>query len=293
MSDILLRGHSMDGGIRVFAAITTELVERARQIHHTYPVSTAALGRTLTAAALMGANLKNETDSVTLQIKGDGPLSYLVAVTDRDSKVRGYASNPAVERPLNDKGKLDVGGAIGSGYLSVIRDLGMKEPYIGQIPLVSGEIAEDLTMYFAQSEQTPTSVGLGVLVDTDNSVISAGGFILQLMPEATEETAQRLEDIIRELPPITRMISDGMTCEEIIFRITKGFDMIIENQAVTPAYECKCSKERMEKALISIGRQELEELIREQGTAELTCQFCDNKYIFSKQELEDLLKQAK
>ncbi|MCI8404111.1 MAG: Hsp33 family molecular chaperone HslO [Clostridia bacterium] len=294
MSDKLVRGNSMDGAIRVFAAITTDLVNDAQRIHHTYPVTTAALGRLLTGAAIMGAaGLKNETDSMTLQIKGEGELSTLVAVTDCHSRVRGYVSNPFINRPLNGNGKLDVGGAIGGGYLSVVRDLGMKEPYAGQIPLVSGEIAEDLTYYYAKSEQIPTSIALGVLVNTDNSVIASGGFMIQLMPEATEDMAVQLENILKSIPPVTTMIKDGMTAEDILFRVTEGFSMICENKAVTPKYECTCSKERMEKALISIGRDELQAVIDEQGEAELTCQFCDNKYLFSKQELQSLLEHAK
>lgn len=294
MADKLVRGNSMDGAIRVFAAITTDLVNEAQRIHHTYPTATAALGRLLTGAAIMGAaGLKNETDSMTLQIKGEGEISTLVAVTDCHSRVRGYVDNPFVDRPLNGKCKLDVGGAIGGGYMSVVRDLGMKEPYIGQIPLVSGEIAEDLTYYYAKSEQIPTSIALGVLVDTDNSVIAAGGFMIQLMPEATNEIAVQLEDILKEIPPVTTMIKDGLTAEDILFRVTEGFSVLCENKAVTPKYECKCSKERMEKALISIGKEELQSLIEEQGEAELTCQFCDNKYLFSKKELEKLLDQAK
>lgn len=294
MPDTLIRGNSMDGAIRVFAAVTTDLANEAQRIHHTYPVATAAMGRLLTGAAIMGAaGLKNETDSMTVQIKGEGEIKNLVAVTDSQSRVRGYISNPFVDRPLNNKGKLDVGGAIGGGYLSVVRDLGMKEPYVGQIPLISGEIAEDLTYYYAKSEQIPTSFALGVLVDTDNSVLASGGFMIQLMPEATEEMAERLEEILKDIPPVTAMIRDGMSAEDILFRITEGFSMICENKSVTPKYECKCSKERMEKALISIGREELGKLIDEQGEAELTCQFCDNKYLFNKKELEDLLKKAK
>lgn len=283
----------MDGAIRVFAAVTTDLVNEAHRIHHTYPVATAALGRLLTGAAIMGAaGLKNDTDSMTLQIKGEGDIKTLVAVTDSQSRVRGYISDPFVHRPLNKQGKLDVGGAIGGGYLSVIRDLGMKEPYIGQIPLVSGEIAEDLTYYFAKSEQIPTSIALGVLVDTDNTAIAAGGFMIQLMPEATEEMAEKLESVLKELPPVTTMIKDGMSAEDILFRVTDGFSMICENKAIEPKYECTCSKERMERALISIGKKELQSLIDE-GSAELCCQFCDNKYSFSKEELEELLRQAK
>lgn len=294
MSDILIRGNSMDGAIRVFAAVTTDLVNEAQRIHHTYPTSTAALGRLLTGAAIMGAaGLKNDTDSMTVQIKGEGEIKNLVAVTDSKSRVRGYVSNPFVDRPLNDKGKLDVGGAIGGGYLCVVRDMGMKEPYVGQVPLVSGEIAEDLTYYYAKSEQIPTSLALGVLVDTDNTVIASGGFMIQIMPEATDEMAERLEKILKDIPPVTSMIRDGMSAEDMLFRVTEGFSMLCENKAVIPKYECKCSRERMEKALISIGKEELRSIIDEQGTAELTCQFCDNKYQFDKKELETLLEKAK
>lgn len=292
--DQLVRGNSIDGTIRVFSAVTTDLVNQAQKIHHSYPTATAALGRLLTGAAIMGAaGLKNENDSITLQVKGDGPIGSIVAVTDCNAHVRGYVSNPFVDRPLNSKGKLDVGGAVGKGYLSVVRDLGLKEPYIGQIPLVSGEIAEDLTYYYAKSEQIPSCVALGVLVDTDNSVLAAGGFMIQMMPGATDEMARRLEKIIDELPPVTSMIHDKMTAEDIFFRVTEGFDMLMDNNIAEPKYECKCSKERMEKALISIGKEELQAIIDEQGEAELTCHFCDNKYKFNKNELTELLKNAK
>ena len=293
MSDILLRGNSMDGAIRVFVAITTDLVNRAHEIHHTYPVATAALGRTLTAAAIMGAGMKNETDTTTIQFKGDGPLGSIVAVTDSHSHVRGYVANPFVDLPLNKKGKLDVGGGVGKGYLNVIRDLGMKEPYAGQVPIVTGEIAEDLTFYFARSEQIPTAIALGVLVDTDSSVKAAGGFMIQLMPEATEDIAIKLEEKMKTIEPVTQMIDSGMSAEDIFFHVTEDFDMLMENKPIMPMYECKCSKERMERALISIGKKELEDLIEDQGEAELTCQFCDKKYTFSKEALEELLKKAK
>lgn len=279
--------------MRVFVAITTELANRAFRIHKTYPTATAALGRTLTAAAIMGATLKNDSDSVTIQFKGDGPLGSIVAVTDSRSHVRGYVVNPYVDIPLNSKGKLDVGGAVGKGYLNVIKDLGLKEPYAGQVPIVTGEIAEDLTYYFARSEQIPTAIALGVLVDTDHSVKASGGFMIQLMPEATEETAAQLEEKMKHIEPVTKMIEDGMSAEDIFFHITEGFDMLMENKGVVPEYECKCSRERMEKALISIGKKELQDIIDEQGEAELTCQFCDNKYKFSKEELTELLKSAK
>ena len=291
--DTLVRGTSMDGAIRVLAAVTTDMANEAVRIHNTYPVATAALGRLLTGAALMGATLKNETDTLTMQIKGDGPLQTVVAVGDAQSRVRGYVGNPYVQRPLNDKGKLDVGGAVGEGFLTVIRDLGLKEPYIGQVPLVSGEIAEDISYYYSQSEQIPTAVGLGVLVDVDNTVLASGGFMIQMLPGSTDEMAKKLENILENLPPVTKLINDGITAEELFFRVTEGFDMLMDNNFVTPKYECKCSKERMEEALISIGAKEIEDIIKEQGEAELTCHFCDNKYKFSREELEDLLKRAK
>lgn len=283
----------MDGAIRVFTAVTTELVNEAQRIHKTYPTATAALGRTLTIAAIMGAGMKNDTDSTTIQFKGDGPLGSIVAVCNNKSEVRGYVVNPYVDIPRKKNGKLDVGGAVGRGFLNVIRDLGLKEPYAGQVPIVTGEIAEDMTYYFAESEQIPTAVALGVLVNPDMSVKAAGGFMLQLMPEATEEVAAQLEDRMKSLMPITTMIDSGMSAEDILFTVTDGFDMIMENKAVTPKYKCYCSKERMEKALISLGKKELEELIAEQGSAELTCQFCDNRFTFDKQALEKLLKEAK
>lgn len=293
MADKLVRGQSMDGAIRVFACVTTEIAERARQIHSSSPVATAALGRTLTVAAMMGAQLKNETDSVTIQYSGNGPIGKIVAVTDSESKVRGYIENPYVDLPLNKKGKLDVGGAIGRGTLSVVRDLSMKEPYIGQVPIVTGEVAEDITYYYAKSEQTPTACGLGVLVDTDLSVKASGGFMIQLMPFATEETAEKLEKQVREIGSVTDMIVSGMSAEDILFKVCEGFDMMVENNYIEPKYECKCSKERMERALISIGKTELQSILDDTGEAELTCQFCDAKYKFDREELENMIKIAK
>ena len=294
MADILVRGNSMDGAIRVFSTVTTELVNEAHRIHDTNPVATAALGRLLSGAVLMGAaGLKNESDSLTLQINGDGPLGRLVAVTDSSLRVRGYVHNPYVDLPLNSKGKIDVGGGVGMGDLSVIRDLGLKEPYIGRIPLVSGEIAEDLTYYYAKSEQIPTAIALGVLVDTDNSVKAAGGFMLQLMPEATEDMAEKLEKILAELPSVTEMISGGMGAMDIAFRVTDGFSMLMENKTASPEYKCKCSKERMERALVSIGKEEIQSIIDEQGEAEMCCQFCNSKYTFGKDELLGILAKAK
>lgn len=292
--DQLVRGTSMDGAIRVFAAVTTDLVNEAQRIHHSYPIATAAVGRLLTGAAMMGAaGLKNDEDSITIQIKGDGPIGTIVAVADCQARVRGYVENPFVDLPLNSKGKLDVGGAVGKGYLSVVRDLGLKEPYIGQIQLVSGEIAEDLTYYYSKSEQIPTCMALGVLVDTDNTAIAAGGFMIQMLPGSTDEMAEKLEEIVNNLPPVTSMVHDGMSAEDIFFRVTEGFDMLMDNNIIEPKYECNCSKERMERALVSIGKTELQSILDEQGEAELTCHFCDNKYLFDREEITELMKRAK
>ncbi len=291
--DTLIRGNSTDGSIRVFSAITTDTVNEAHRIHNTSATVSAALGRLLTAAAIMGAQLKSDTDSVTLQINGEGPIGIMIAVTDSNSHVRGYAANPQADLPVNAKGKLDVGGAVGPGFLSVIRDLGLKEPYIGRTPLISGEIAEDLTYYYVKSEQIPTAIALGVLVDTDLSIKAAGGYMIQLMPEATEETAEKLTKLVESAPSVTDMITSGMSAQDIAFAITSGFDMILENNSANPAYECKCSREKMENALVSIGKQEIRDIIDEQGEAEMPCQFCDKVYKFSREELEDIYGRAK
>lgn len=293
MSDIILRGQSTDGTIRAFVAVTTDLAEKARKTHNCLPVATAALGRTLTIAAIMGQNLKNEADSVTIQFKGDGPLGNIVVVSDSKSEVRGYVVNPFVELPLNKKGKLDVGKAVGKGQLNVIYDLNMKEPYSGRVPIVTGEIAEDMTYYFAKSDQIPTAIGLGVLVNTDGSVLTSGGYMLQLMPGASEEVAGMLEDKIRSAPPITEMLDTGMTAEEILFYITDGIDMLLTNKTVTPKYQCKCSTRRMRDAVISVGKEELKKIIDEDGKCEVECQFCNNKYTFNKEELLKMYELAK
>ncbi len=293
MSDIIIRGQSIDGTIRVFVAITTDLVNDAQKTHNSFPIATAALGRTLTIAAIMGQNLKNEKDSVTIQFRGDGPLGNIVAVTDSKSEVRGYAVNPFVELPLNKKGKLDVGKAVGKGELAVIYDLDLKEPYCGRVPIVTGEIAEDMTYYFAKSDQIPTAIGLGVLVGTDNKAISAGGYMIQLMPGASEEVAGTIEDKVRNAPPITEMLEKGMSAEDILFFLTDGFDMMIQNQTVEPKYKCKCSQKRMRDAVISIGKEELKRIIDEDGKCEVECQFCDNRYTFDKDELLKMYELAK
>ena len=291
--DSLIRGSSTDGSIRVFTAITTDTVEEAHRIHQTSATASAALGRLLTAAAILGAGLKSDDDSLSLQINGDGPIGMMLAVSDNLSRVRGYAQNPQADLPTNSKGKLDVGGVIGNGFLSVIRDLNLKEPYIGRTPLVTGEIAEDITYYFAKSEQIPTAIALGVLVDTDLSIKAAGGYMVQLMPGATDEAADRLTEIIRSLPSVTDMIVNGMSAEDIAFAVTDGFDMLLETNCPKPQYECKCSEDKMERALISLGKKEISDIIKEQGEAEMTCQFCDKIYKFDKARLTELMESAK
>lgn len=292
--DKLIRGNSTDGAIRVFTAITTDTINEAHRIHNTSATASAALGRLLTAGAILGgAQLKSETDSLTLQINGDGPLGVMTVVANASSEVRGYVENPTADLPANSRGKLDVSGVIGKGFLSVIRDLDLKEPYIGRTPLISGEIAEDLTYYYAKSEQIPTAIALGVLVDTDLSIKAAGGYMIQLMPEATDEVADKLTEIIENLPPVTDMIVNGMSAEDIAFAVTDGFDMLLELNAPAPQYKCNCSRKRMERALISLGKKEISDIIEEQGEAEMTCRFCDNIYNFSKDELTKLMDSAK
>ncbi len=293
MSDILVRGQSIGGDVRVFVAVTTDLVNEAHRLHGTFPVATAALGRTLTIAAIMGQGLKNDTDSVTIQFRGDGPLGNMVAVTDNKSRVRGYVVNPYVDLPLNKKGKLDVGKAVGKGQLNVIYDLSLKEPYCGQVPIVTGEIAEDMTYYFAKSDQIPTAIGLGVLVGTDEKAEQAGGFMIQLMPGATEETAGKIEYRMKTVPPVTQMLSEGMSAQDILFYLTEDFDMIMQNETVTPMYQCKCSQKRMRDAVISVGKDEIRKIIDEDGKCEVECQFCNNKYVFDKNELEEMYKSAR
>ena len=293
MSDLILRGQSIDGTIKIFVAKTRDLVQEAQKIHKCLPTATAALGRTLTIAAIMGQNLKNDADSVTIQFRGDGPIGNIVAVSDNKSQVRGYAVNPFVDLPLNKKGKLDVGKAVGKGDLCVIYDMGMKEPYSGRVPIVTGEIAEDMTYYFAKSDQVPTAIGLGVLVDTDYTVKTAGGYMIQLMPDATEETAERIEKIVRNAPPITEMFEKGMTAEDILFSLTDGFDMLVNNETVTPVYKCKCSERRMRNAVISIGKEELKRIIDENGKCEVECQFCNSKFTFQKDELLKMYELAR
>lgn len=289
MSDQLIRAISQDGLIKVSAVSTRDLTERARQIHKTLPVATAALGRLLAAASMMGNALKEEAASITLQIKGGGPLGTLLAVSDHEGNVRGTVEHPDADLPLREDGKLDVGTAVGNqGTLTVVRDLRMKEPYVGSVGLLWGEIAEDVALYFVESEQIPTACGLGVLVDRDQSVLSAGGYLVQLLPGAGEETAEALEASLRAAKPVTELLKADPDPEALLRAALPGLELeILEKRPIE--YRCDCSRERMERALISLGREELRAMIDEQGGAELTCRFCDNVQKFSKEDLEALL----
>ena len=287
----ITRAIDAEGNLRISFIDSRDIVNTAQSIHHTSPVVTAALGRTLTITALIGATFKAKTDNLTVYIKGDGPLGGMVAAADGAGMVKGYAYEPLVDLPLK-RGKLDVGGAIGKGSLAISKDLGLKEPYVGKVPLVTGEIGEDFTYYFAMSEQTPTAIGLGVLVDTDLSARQAGGFMVQLMPGASDEIAVLLENNLRALPPVTTMLESGMTAEEIIQAITKGME--IKYLAPTDyEYRCDCSEEKITKALISLGEEELLDMIEKDGGAEITCQFCPKVYRLTKEELTALYESAK
>ena len=292
MSDYIVRATAGGGSIRAFAATTRDLVQHARKIHHTSPVASAALGRMLTAAAMMGSMLKGEKDLLTLQIRGDGPLQGIVVTSDSKAQVKGYVFNSNVEIPDRIPGKLNVSGAIGTGHLSVIKDIGMREPYAGKIELVTGEIAEDLTYYFAQSEQTPSAIGLGVLVETDTSIRRAGGFIIQLLPDATDEMIEKLEKKLATIPYVSDLLDMGQTPEDILQMILGDFDLKILDTIPTTFY-CNCTRERVEKALISIGKDELEKIIREDKKANLHCHFCGKEYDFDEKELAVLLEEAK
>ena len=277
--------------MRAFAATTKNLVESARVHHNTSPVATAALGRTLTAGAIMGSMMKNDTDMLTLQIRGDGPIEGITVTADSHANVKGYVGNPDVMLPPKN-GKLDVGGAVGIGLLQVIKDMGLKEPYVGQTILVSSEIAEDLTYYFATSEQVPSAVGLGVLMNKDNTVRQAGGFIVQLMPFAEESTIAKLEENVQKITSVTNLLEEGHTPESLLEKVLEGFDMEI-NEKVPTEFYCNCSRERVEKALISIGRKELNEMIQEGKSIEMNCHFCNKNYEFTVEELKEILRKCK
>ena len=291
MADEIVRVITKDGAAKAVAITGTALVERARTIHTLLPVATAALGRTLMAASMMGDMLKEEKGALTLQIKGGGPLGTVLAVSDCEGNVRGYVQNGQVELMEKEPGKLDVGAAVGTvGSLTVIRDLGMKEPYVGSIGLFSGEIADDIAMYFVESEQIPTACALGVLVGVDQSVTAAGGYLIQLLPGADDAAIQKIEDGVRRVGAVSRALEGGMDSEGVLKAVLSDFEVeVLERHPVE--YRCYCSRDRVSRALISMGRDEMKSLIEEQGEAQLTCQFCDKVYHFNREELQGLLEQ--
>ena len=292
MKDYVLRAMDEGGNLRVFIASTTNLVNEARNIHDTMPTATAALGRTLTAGVLMGSTLKNDSDKLSIQISGDGLIKSVLAVANNRGEVKGYISNPNANPRLNSIGKLDVGGAIGNGKMVVIRDLGLREPYIGHADLVSGEIAEDLTHYFAHSEQQPSAVALGVLVDVDLSVKASGGYIIQVLPDAEEEVISKLEQKLSSIEPVSTLIDKGYTPEDILNHLFDDLEMkILEKKEVKLV--CDCSDDRIEQALISLGEKEINDIIKEDGKAEIVCHFCNHKYQFDKKGLLNILEKAK
>lgn len=291
MNDYMIRATAADGQIRAFAATTRDMVENAKNAHNTSPVATAALGRLMTAAAMMGADLKGEKDLLTLRIEGSGPLGGLLVTANGHGDVKGYAFNPDVMLPPNAQGKLDVGGSLDLGVLSVIKDIGLKEPYVGQTQLVTGEIAEDLTYYFATSEQVPSSVALGVLMNKDNTVRQAGGFIIQLLPGASDEIIDKLEAKLFGISSITALLNAGKTPEEILTDILGEFGLEILSK-MPVQFRCDCDRSRVEKAIISIGKKEIQDMINEGREIEVNCQFCNKHYKFSVDELEDMLKRA-
>lgn len=287
----LTRCISCDGTLTAMAINSTDIVNRAVEIHETSAVCSAALGRLITAASLMGSVLKGKDDSITLRLNGGGPVGSVIAVSDSTGNVRGYVGQSVVEIPLNEKGKLDVAGAVGKdGFLTVIKDLGMKEPYVGRTPIVSGEIAEDITAYFSISEQTPTVCALGVLVNPDLTIKAAGGLLIQLLPTAMDDTIDLVEKSIQGLEPISTLIDKGMTPEEICRHALKYFELDVLDSA-EPEYKCYCSRERVEAALISTGKEELLDMAKDEKT-EVSCQFCDKKYVFTPDDIKMLVKKA-
>lgn len=289
--DYIVRATAAKGQVRAFAVTAKNMVEAARQAHQTSPVATAALGRLLAAGSMMGSMMKGEKDLLILQIKGDGPLGGITVTGDSRGNVKGYVGNPGVMLPPNQKGKLDVAGAVGAGILNVIKDMGMKEPYNGQTALQTSEIAEDLTYYFATSEQVPSAVGLGVLMEKNNTVKQAGGFIIQLMPFAGEEVIDTLEKRIGEISSVTQLLEDGFTPEMILERLLGDMDLEVQDTFPT-RFACSCSEERVEKSLISIGRKELQDMIDEGEEIEVKCHFCSRAYHFSVEHLKKLKKEA-
>lgn len=291
MEDYIVRATAADSQIRAFAATTRQVVETARVRHNTSPVATAALGRLLTAGAMMGSMMKNDTDMLTLQIRGNGPIEGITVTADSHANVKGYVGNPDVMLPPRN-GKLDVGGAVGVGLLTVIKDMGLKEPYSGQTILVSSEIAEDLTYYFANSEQVPSSVGLGVLMEKDNTVRCAGGFIIQMMPFAKEQTICRLEENLKKVSSVTSLLNQGYTPEQLLEVLFEGLGLEVTD-TVPAQFYCNCSKERVEHAVASIGRKEIQEMIQDGEDIEVKCHFCNTAYRYTVEELREIIKRSK
>lgn len=288
MNDILLHGMAADNQVRFFSAYTRELVETARAFHNTSPVATAALGRLLTAGSIMGSMCKNDSDVLTIQIQCSGPIGGLTVTANANACVKGYVNNPGVMLPPSPKGKLDVGKALDIGVLSVIKDIGLKEPYVGQSNLVSGEIAEDLTYYFATSEQIPTSVALGVLMEKDNTVKHAGGFIIQMMPFADDTLISDLEKRLQNFSSITSLMDNGVDAEQMMRKLFDGYDIEF-TRTITPKYQCDCSKERVYKAVMSIGKKDIEEMIADDKPITVECHFCNKTYTFSVDELKEMI----
>lgn len=287
-NDKIIKFLAYDGKVSLVSANTTYLVEKARKTHDLSPVATATLGRVLTISSMMAINLKNTEDKLTIQVRGNGPIGTIVVVANNFPKLKGYVENPLVELPLKEQGKLDVGRAVGKeGFLNIIKDMRLKEPYIGMTPLISGEIAEDFNHYFATSEQTPSVIALGVLVDC-NGVKSAGGYLLSLMPDATEEEIKKIETSIKNIQPISKMLEEDLSLIEIAKRVTGDEDVRIIEENIIPVYECNCSKEKFEQGLIAMGEKELEDMIHTQEKIETVCHFCNKTYTFSKEELEEL-----
>ena len=292
MTDYIVRATAANNQIRAFAATTRDMVEKARSVHNTSPVATAALGRLLTAGAMMGTMMKGEKDILTLQIKAGGPINGITVTADSKANVKGYVGNPEVMLPPNAKGKLDVAGAVGVGLLQVIKDMGLKEPYVGQTVLQTSEIAEDLTYYFATSEQVPSSVGLGVLMEHDNTVKQAGGFIIQLMPFTDDAVIDALEKKLQEVTSVTSMLDAGDTPEMILDKLLGDFGVQITDKVPANFY-CNCTKHRVEKAIISIGKKDIQEMIDDEKPIEVNCHFCNTNYEFSVEELKQILKKSR
>lgn len=288
----MVRATAADGAIRAFAVTSKELVEEAKNRHGTCPIMTAALGRLLSAGVMMGSMMKGEKDLLTLQIQGDGPGGGLTVTADASGHVKGYPHVAVIDLPVNDQGKLNVGGAMGNGTLRVIKDLGLKEPYIGQAALQTGEIAEDLTYYFAVSEQVPSSVGLGVLMNKDNTVRQAGGFIIQLMPFVEDEVIEKLEENLKSLEPVTTMLDRGFTPERMLEEVLQGFEVTV-NDTMPVSFYCNCSKERVTKALISIGADKMQEMIDDGEPVSINCHFCNTDYTFEIDELKEIVRCSK